>query len=119
MDIILNNLKELSINFYHSSAFSMIKIFLSIYVIVLVIDIFLIIFARGTGEDIRTIMKGVDIPAGSKGKMTKRWQRIVQRLESEDNSQYKAAILEAHTFVDRSEERRVGKECRSRWSPYH
>ena len=24
----------------------------------------------------------------------------------------------ANTFV-RSEERRVGKECRSRWSPYH
>src|SRR5256885_13207107 len=23
------------------------------------------------------------------------------------------------TTVDRSEERRVGKECRSRWSPYH
>ena len=23
-----------------------------------------------------------------------------------------------HEFV-RSEERRVGKECRSRWSPYH
>ena len=23
------------------------------------------------------------------------------------------------TFDDRSEERRVGKECRSRWSPYH
>ena len=22
-------------------------------------------------------------------------------------------------FYDRSEERRVGKECRSRWSPYH
>ena len=22
-------------------------------------------------------------------------------------------------FVPRSEERRVGKECRSRWSPYH
>ena len=22
-------------------------------------------------------------------------------------------------FVLRSEERRVGKECRSRWSPYH
>src|SRR5258706_9160249 len=24
-----------------------------------------------------------------------------------------------HFFVKRSEERRVGKECRSRWSPYH
>ena len=22
-------------------------------------------------------------------------------------------------FCNRSEERRVGKECRSRWSPYH
>ena len=22
-------------------------------------------------------------------------------------------------FMNRSEERRVGKECRSRWSPYH
>ena len=25
----------------------------------------------------------------------------------------------AHSFQQRSEERRVGKECRSRWSPYH
>ena len=24
-----------------------------------------------------------------------------------------------HISEDRSEERRVGKECRSRWSPYH
>ena len=26
---------------------------------------------------------------------------------------------EAAKMVERSEERRVGKECRSRWSPYH
>ena len=25
----------------------------------------------------------------------------------------------AHSATVRSEERRVGKECRSRWSPYH
>ena len=25
----------------------------------------------------------------------------------------------AQEFGERSEERRVGKECRSRWSPYH
>ena len=24
-----------------------------------------------------------------------------------------------HANAERSEERRVGKECRSRWSPYH
>src|SRR5256885_8599463 len=40
-------------------------------------------------------------------------------------SQYEAAFLgAAHSEDDvqktiRSEERRVGKECRSRWSPYH
>ena len=26
---------------------------------------------------------------------------------------------EADAYIIRSEERRVGKECRSRWSPYH
>src|SRR3712207_9227213 len=29
------------------------------------------------------------------------------------------AISAAAAFIPRSEERRVGKECRSRWSPYH
>ena len=28
-------------------------------------------------------------------------------------------MREAHDLIHRSEERRVGKECRSRWSPYH
>ena len=28
-------------------------------------------------------------------------------------------IGRALTGIERSEERRVGKECRSRWSPYH
>ena len=28
-------------------------------------------------------------------------------------------FMQSKDFVERSEERRVGKECRSRWSPYH
>ena len=28
-------------------------------------------------------------------------------------------VLHIDGFTTRSEERRVGKECRSRWSPYH
>ena len=51
--------------------------------------------------------------------------RAVAAVEGSD-----AAVLGADTIVvldgallgkplDRSEERRVGKECRSRWSPYH
>src|SRR2546430_14406958 len=27
--------------------------------------------------------------------------------------------VKVYSYQDRSEERRVGKECRSRWSPYH
>ena len=30
-----------------------------------------------------------------------------------------AVVNEDQGYVLRSEERRVGKECRSRWSPYH
>ena len=30
-----------------------------------------------------------------------------------------AYVTQARTLRERSEERRVGKECRSRWSPYH
>src|SRR3712207_9485760 len=32
----------------------------------------------------------------------------------------RSTTSETHTYAEgRSEERRVGKECRSRWSPYH
>ena len=46
------------------------------------------------------------------------WSRLVGGASS-----MKAEEAEAHFYADRSEERRVGKEClsvcRSRWSPYH
>ena len=31
----------------------------------------------------------------------------------------KEAVADSNIMITRSEERRVGKECRSRWSPYH
>ena len=31
----------------------------------------------------------------------------------------RVCIIDADPQANRSEERRVGKECRSRWSPYH
>ena len=43
----------------------------------------------------------------------------------ENNASLAAAIAKAKGYsmpkdkIKRSEERRVGKECRSRWSPYH
>ena len=35
-----------------------------------------------------------------------------------DQADFKYAIF-SNIKAERSEERRVGKECRSRWSPYH
>ena len=34
-------------------------------------------------------------------------------------SDFEEKVLNSSVPVLRSEERRVGKECRSRWSPYH
>src|SRR5215813_6830869 len=39
--------------------------------------------------------------------------------EAELWSAYLAALADRELSGVRSEERRVGKECRSRWSPYH
>ena len=41
-------------------------------------------------------------------------RKIAERIEYSP-----AAIYSYFPSKDRSEERRVGKECRSRWSPYH
>ena len=42
-------------------------------------------------------------------------------LEGALPDEFKRIYLQSagYTIVQRSEERRVGKECRSRWSPYH
>ena len=47
---------------------------------------------------------------------------IVEGNTKEENSNFSKAgcVSQSENFsVHRSEERRVGKECRSRWSPYH
>src|SRR5258708_17553255 len=48
------------------------------------------------------------------------WQVIGLRLRNRDDAKIiNANDLHRIQVEDRSEERRVGKECRSRWSPYH
>ena len=48
--------------------------------------------------------------------MCTRWKTHGTRSNNNNRVGVPLTILEA---PDRSEERRVGKECRSRWSPYH
>ena len=48
---------------------------------------------------------------------------IAAPIYAQTCAQADAALAQAYTQMKegttRSEERRVGKECRSRWSPYH
>src|SRR2546425_9455378 len=45
--------------------------------------------------------------------------RVGERVPLDENRARLDPLLWLHLKVKRSEERRVGKECRSRWSPYH
>ena len=45
--------------------------------------------------------------------------RIIGVPEGEETEKGPEKIFEKIPSPGRSEERRVGKECRSRWSPYH
>ena len=46
-------------------------------------------------------------------------RRRVDAVALQDRIELESARAEELPFARRSEERRVGKECRSRWSPYH
>ena len=70
----------------------------------------------------------LDILAETGGKATffvlgwiaRRHPQLVRRIVAEGHEV--ASHSDVHARLDRlsrSEERRVGKECRSRWSPYH
>ena len=45
---------------------------------------------------------------------------ICDQIEGKENGSYVVlSKFDDDVIFERSEERRVGKECRSRWSPYH
>ena len=55
----------------------------------------------------------------------KMFQNLGNRMEkkqetlNKDLEELKSKQTVMNNTINRSEERRVGKECRSRWSPYH
>ena len=61
-------------------------------------------------EELRSALNSIGLPK----KVRKEADKQLSRLESMHPDSSESTILHR-----RSEERRVGKECRSRWSPYH
>jgi len=68
-------------------------------------------FAPVTGGTIGTILPEIEPPGPSSRKTPFALTEIMYHPFPETNS--------SGSSLERSEERRVGKECRSRWSPYH
>src|SRR3989449_8052592 len=60
----------------------------------------------------------VGVPFKRRGQLFERNLEILTRLWTEDRVSLQVDEFNLREAV-RSEERRVGKECRSRWSPYH
>ena len=69
-----------------------------------------------TAERIEVI--GVEASASARyiSENIKNHDRVFLVAATAEDCMQLAAALE---YLTRSEERRVGKECRSRWSPYH
>lgn len=99
-DFIIITIFQIFNSFLDSGFFWFIKFFLAIYVTVLFVDMVLLLIVRGLGGDLRDTLKGTQVPLASKKKMQKRWSLIEERLETNQITQFKAAILEADKMAD-------------------
>ena len=68
------------------------------------------------------LLKNEGIPCDSTDNQFKSWVRNARQVNPDLRIAIKADASTPYAVIKnvmRSEERRVGKECRSRWSPYH
>ena len=63
--------------------------------------------ANGTLDELNSVLGLIRVLIGEGHE----WQEMLFYLQR--------SLMVVMSHVARSEERRVGKECRSRWSPYH
>jgi len=89
--------------FYTSFTFYFIKLFLEIYVIVMLIDLILLLKQRGLGGDIRDTLVGMNIPpelGNKKNKLRAKWAKVRAKLDSKNESDYKVAVIEADKIIN-------------------
>src|SRR2546425_7716807 len=67
----------------------------------------------------RSIRAASDNPALCRVDLERRDIRYSALRSLDDGQRFRVSAGETVEYEHRSEERRVGKECRSRWSPYH
>src|ERR1022692_1239643 len=87
--------------------------------------------AKLKGKTIESRRKDLELEVGAKKQLIEKYAN--QQLQTRKNKEYRALAHEIEMckeaivkiedqeieLMEQTEERRVGKECRSRWSPYH
>lgn len=97
LPVLYENLAE----FFADSFFVVaLKFFLFVYVMVLIVDVILLLVLKGVTSDIKKSLFGIDRPLIPRNTFITRWEKILSRLESDNPSQYKAALLEADQLAD-------------------
>ena len=66
-----------------------------------------------------TTLTNVNFDAEVHVELLRESQRIKEELRAYAGAPSQPTLHATYDLPQRSEERRVGKECRSRWSPYH
>ncbi len=83
-----------------SALFAVLKAFLIIYSLVMLANVTMLLLMRGITGNLKVQLYGTTRPLIKKNEATKKWESIEHRLESENLSHYKVAILEADHFAD-------------------
>ncbi len=95
--VLLNSL----ITFWNESWFiAVLKFIVLVYTLVLIVDVILILMLTDIKGSVRENLTGGHRPTGPRIKYIRRWETILSRLESNNPSQYKVAILEADVFAE-------------------
>src|SRR2546421_3625038 len=100
-----------------------------VYVVTFALFVLLFVFFFFQAEDgirdlivtgVQTCALPISAPCERRERELRRAPGSRNRVSSERGVRARACRVAARALVRRrSEERRVGKECRSRWSPYH
>lgn len=83
-----------------SALFTVLKAFLIIYSVVMLANVTMLLLMRGVTGNLKVQLYGTTRPIIKKNEATKKWESIEHRLESDNASHYKVAILEADHFAD-------------------
>lgn len=83
-----------------SAIFVVVKWFLILYALVLLADVILLVMLRGVTANLKTQWYGSERPLVSRNKVQRRFEEILARLDSENPSQFKVAVLEADQLAD-------------------